>query len=67
MPEDHDWKEMMKSKSYPEDLYDDDDYIVEKKISELRRDMYGHIILGFGMGVMFTVALSMALVWYWGL
>jgi hypothetical protein len=53
--------------SYPEDLYDDDDYLVEKRMSELRKEMYAHIIMGFGLGVMFTVGLATAVAWFMGL
>lgn len=52
--------------SYPEDLYDDEDYIVEKKKSELVREMYSHIIIGFGFGMMFTVLLASLVAWVSG-
>lgn len=52
--------------SYPEDLYDDGDYLVEKRMSELRREMYAHIIMGFGLGVLATVGLATAVAWYIG-
>ena len=52
--------------SYPEDLYDDDDYYVEKKMSELHREMHSHIIIGFGLGIMATVGLATAIAWYLG-
>lgn len=52
--------------SYPEDLYDDGDYLVEKRMSELRREMYAHIIMGFGLGVMATVGLASLVAWVMG-
>ena len=52
--------------SFPEDLYDDDDFIVEKKRSELRREMIAHIIMGMGFGVMLTVALASLVAWVLG-
>ena len=51
---------------YPDDLYDDEDYYVEKKMSELKKEMISHIIIGFGLGVMFTVALAGGVAWYIG-
>jgi hypothetical protein len=56
----------MMNPSYPEDLYDDDDYYVEKKMSALRKEMYSHILIGFGLGVMSTVGLASAVAWYIG-
>ena len=52
--------------SYPEDLYDDEDYIVEKRMSELRREMIAHIIMGFGLGVLGTVGLATAVAYFMG-
>lgn len=52
--------------SYPEDLYDDEDYMVTKPISELRKEMYAHIIMGFGLGVLATVALATFVAWLMG-
>lgn len=52
--------------SYPEDLYDDGDYVVEKKVSELKREMIAHIIMGMGFGVMLTVALAGIIAWAFG-
>jgi len=52
--------------SYPDDLYDDGDYIVEKRMSELKREMISHIIIGVGLGMMLTVALAGAVAWYIG-
>ena len=56
----------MMNESYPDDLYDDGDYTVEKRMSELKREMYGHIVIGFGLGVMFTVGLAMFVAWLIG-
>lgn len=61
----HDWKKVM-NPSYPEDLYDDGDYVVEKKVSELKREMIAHIIMGMGFGVMLTVALAGIIAWAFG-
>jgi hypothetical protein len=52
--------------NYPEDLYDDDDYIVEKRMSELRKEMYSHLIMGAGFGIMLTVALAGVIAWFIG-
>lgn len=51
---------------YPEDLYDDGDYIVEKRMSEIRRIKISHTIMGFGLGVMSTVALASFVAWFLG-
>jgi len=51
---------------YPEDLYDDGDYYVEKKMSQLRKEMISHIIIGMGLGVMLTVALASFVAWVIG-
>lgn len=56
----------MMNPSYPEDLYDDEDYIVQKRMSELRKEMYFHILIGFGLGVMATVGLATVVAWVMG-
>lgn len=63
--QEHDWKRIM-NPSYPEDLYDDGDYIVEKRMSELRREMISHIMIGAGFGIMATVALAGFVAWMIG-
>jgi hypothetical protein len=52
--------------SYPEDLYDDGDYIVERRLSQLRKEMYSHVVMGIGFGVLLTVAITSSVVWYLG-
>ena len=52
--------------SFPEDLYDDEDFIVEKRQSELRREMISHIIMGMGLGIIFTVGLASFIAWILG-
>ncbi len=61
----HDWKKLM-NENYPDDLYDGEDFSVTKKLSVLRKEMYSHITIGFGFGVMATVALAGAVAWYMG-
>jgi len=56
----------MMNDNYPDDLYDDGDYFVEKRMSELRKEMYSHIIIGFGLGIMATVGLAGGIAWVMG-
>jgi len=58
----HDWKKMM-NPSYPEDLYDTEDYYIEIRRSDLTRAKLSHFIMGLGFGVMLTVALSGVILW----
>lgn len=51
---------------YPYDLYDDEDYIVEKRNSELKREMVAHLIAGTGIGIMLCAAAAFVLGWYYG-
>lgn len=52
--------------SYPEDLYDSEDYIVEKRKSELIREMRAHILIGMGLGIALTLSLAMIAAWIMG-
>ena len=54
----------MMNESYPDDLYDDGDYWVEKRMSEIRHDKIAHIIMGMGIGVLLTVALATSIAWF---
>jgi len=51
---------------YPNDYYDEEDPFVEKRLSVLRKEMYGHVITGMGLGVMLTVALASLVAWIMG-
>jgi hypothetical protein len=56
----------MMNPSYPEDLYDDGDYLVEVKKSEIRNGKISHFIMGMGFGVMTTIALAGFVAWFIG-
>lgn len=43
--------------------WEDDDFWVEKKNSELVREMYAHMAIGFGVGIVFTITAQYAILW----
>jgi hypothetical protein len=51
---------------YPNDYYDDEDDYISKRRSVLFKEMVSHIIMGFGLGVMATVALAGIVAWVLG-